>query len=137
MRLPRLFRVAWCAAAFVVAVSCGASTSTPSPSVVASGPLQLAGCSGAPGAATETCSFNGSMTNNGPGCATDITGTTNSSDSNGATVGSASWTFSGTLAVGQTATYVGSGLAEVVNLVNNGSAIYHTLISATPVTCPS
>jgi len=134
MRLPRLFGFTLCAAAFVAAMSCAPASNNPT--VMATGGLTLSGCTAGVNPGYETCSFMGSMTNNGPGCADNIHGTTTTTDSTG-TVGSVSWTFDGELAVGEAALYEGSGLGENISLVNNDDATYHTTISATGVTCPS
>jgi hypothetical protein len=144
MRLPRLFKrrpytATAAAAALVGAMSCvgGGGSTNASPiqaSLQAIGTLVLTNCSAVNGNASESCNFSGSMINNGPGCAGDISGVTVSSDSTGSQVGTADWTFAGTLLAGATGTYTGTGLLVPGN---NAPSNYHTTFTFTSVVCPS
>ena len=147
MRHLRLFKRRPFTAAALAAVLIGTLSScigngepnTPNPSplsasMAAFGSLILTNCGPITGSSNVSCTFSGAMMNNGPGCAAGISGTTLSSDSTGAQVGSAPWTYSGTVLAGATATYMGTGL-QVPG--NNAPSNYHTTINFTSVVCPS
>ena len=68
------------------------------------------------GGTTATCtSFNGTMQNNGSGCAGNIRGTTITYFTGGAQVGSASWTYSYTVRPGETFSFTGGQLTVPVS----------------------
>ena len=137
----RTYTAAAAASALVGAMSCvtTGNDSSPNPSpiqanVVAEGTLVLTNCGPITGSSNVSCSYSGPMTNNGPGCAAGISGTTVSTDSTGAQVGSSDWSTTGTLLPGVTGTYRGSGLAVPGN---NAPSSYHTTIFFNSVLCPS
>jgi hypothetical protein len=141
MRLPRLFRASALAAAIAGLASCSdSSCNSNGPSVLdadvesTNGTMTFSSCSTPPGASLMTCNFSGPMINNGPGCASSISGsTTITASSTGQVTGTQTWTFAGTMLSGQTAVYTGFGILVPVN----GTSVYHTTIQFTSVACPS
>jgi hypothetical protein len=124
------------AAAFVGAATCAHSTEPGvlQADVEAIGSLVLSNCTVVPGTSNQTCTFDGVMTNNGPGCASVSGGTTVSRTGAGAQVGSVKWQVVSvsTIPAGQTSHYQGYNLLWPAS---DPAATYHTTINWSNVAC--